>query len=1646
MPVFSHLHSHTQYSLLDGQASISALMKKAQADGMPAVALTDHGNMFGAFNFVAEANKYNVKPIVGCEFYLVEDRHKKAFSREKGEKDTRHHQLLLAKDQAGYQNLAKLCSLSYIEGVYSKFPRIDKELVERYHEGLIATSCCIGAEVPQAILFRSEAEAEAKLKWWLDLFGDDYYIEIQRHGLMNFDGTGKSQEDVNQVLLRLAQKYNVKVICTNDSHYVDQTDYEAHDLLLCVNTGELQQVPVGDTRTNYYTLLTGNGEVKYDQLDHLRRDHGRDETAQRYLRRIDEELQKPKPQTRFGFANDQFFFKTQEQMNALFHDVPESVDNTNEIVDKITPPKLARDILLPNFPLPAGFANADDYLRDLTFKGAFSGPKPRYSERTEEVEERLNYELRIIQTMGFAGYFLITQDFINHGRSVGVAVGPGRGSAAGSAVAYCVGITNIDPIKYSLLFERFLNPERVSMPDIDIDFDDVNRQKVIDYVVGKYGKNQVAQIITFGTMAAKSSIKDVGRAMDLKLPQVNDLTKLVPDKPGTTLAGAFAENQELDLIRRDHSADNLKGYVLRLATQLEGSVRNTGIHAAGVIIAPDDITNYIPVSTSKESDLLVTQFDGKVIESAGMLKMDFLGLKTLTIIVDALRLIERNHGVKIDIDDIPLDDEKTYALYQRGDTIGTFQFESEGMRQYLKDLKPTNIEDLIAMNALYRPGPMQFIPNFINRKHGREEIVYPHELLEPILKHSQGICVTGDTLVHDADTGARVRIDELASRVGSFRVQGVDADNNPAVATATHFYDNGLRDVVRVRLRDGSAVTLTPDHKVLTENGWQEVGTLAPGSFIGTPRRLDVAAAADYDLNKLRTLAYLLADGSLTSGACCDFVSQSPALVAAYSAATSASFDNLHLSALQQVREVTRVSVKVAEKAYYHEPTTLLTWLRDLGLKTQKGGLNSREKFVPEFVFGLRQQCIAHFVAALWDCDGHVGEKICFYKTISPLLARDVQTLLLRLGLRSVVYETRYRNAGDADETTAYQISTYQLREFDALVGPHLVEKRRQYGERSTPSPTDAVDREIFVAELRRAWAGSDKELMRTHGFDRQHLMPARRARNPRISAALVAPLTQVLALPATERSLRVRWEEIISIEPAGKQRVYDITVEGIHNFVGNNVLIHNCVYQEQIMQAAQIMAGYTLGGADLLRRAMGKKDMKKMALEREKFVKGAADLHKIPAKKASEVFDVMEKFAEYGFNRSHSAAYSVVAYQTGYLKANYPAEYMAAVLTNNMGDIKKVTFFIEEARKQGVAVLGPDVNESLLKFNVNEKGQIRFGMAAVKGAGELAVESMVEEREKTGPYRDVFDFAKRVNLRTVNKKTFESLAQAGAFDSFDKHRRLYLDAPSGDHNLIEKAMRLGQQHQAALDSSQHSLFGAAAFGAVAAPLPKVHEMEPWSKTEQLRREKEVVGFYLSGHPLDGFKLELEAYCTCGLDQVEDTKNKEMAVAGLITNVAFKTTKTGQSFATFTLEDYESSISPALFRDDYTKYAPLINPRNYPNEQVPPMYVRLKQELRRHTTDQWDMRILSMQPLGEIAEKMSKGVRVRLDLRTVTGPMLDRLQEAIDHAPGGKRLEIHFVEPHEHLSVEMFSRRYQVDPKPFIEKMRELDLEACSLL
>jgi DNA polymerase-3 subunit alpha len=1169
MPDFTHLHVHTQYSLLDGAAAIPRMMQKAQADGMKAIALTDHGNMFGAFNFVNDANKYNLKPIVGCEFYVVEDRHKKVFTKEK--KDRRFHQLLLAKNKTGYKNLSKLCSLGYMEGLYSKWPRIDKELVLKYKEGLIATTCCIGAEVPQAILNKSEEEAEKIFKWWYDVFGDDYYIELQRHGLENIDGTGMSQEDVNQVLLKWSKKYKVPAIATNDSHYVEEEDANAHDILLCVNTGDLKATPIG----------VGKGY-------------------------------------RFGFPNEQFFFKNQEQMNHLFKDIPESIDNTNQIVDKVERISLERDILLPNFALPKAFSNEDDYLKHLSYEGA----KKRYGELTQDAQERLDHELHIIKTMGFAGYFLIVQDLITAAKAINVAVGPGRGSAAGSAVAYCIGITNIDPIKYSLIFERFLNPERVSMPDIDIDFDDEGRQKVIDYVVDKYGKNQVAQIITYGKMAAKMAVRDVSRVLDLPLPDADKLAKTIPSISLQQIfntdikvlkSNISAEEMEaVKKLREIQSGKKLESNVLKQAELLEGSIRNTGIHAAGIIIAPDDLTEYIPVCTSKDSELLITQFEGKTIESAGMLKMDFLGLKTLTIIKGAIELIKRNHNVEIDPDEIPLDDNKTFALYQDGATVGTFQFESAGMQKHLITLKPTDIEDLIAMNALYRPGPMQFIDKFIKRKHGTEKVEYPHELLKPILENTYGIMV-----------------------------------------------------------------------------------------------------------------------------------------------------------------------------------------------------------------------------------------------------------------------------------------------------------------------------------------------------------------------------------------------------------------------------------YQEQIMQTAQILAGYSLGEADLLRRAMGKKKMDVMQEQRAIFIKGSKNKHDIDEKKSSEIFDIMIKFAEYGFNRSHSAAYSLVAFQTAYLKANYPSEYMASVLTNNMNNLDKLEFFLKECQRMKLSVLGPDVNQSDIFFNSNAEGALRFGLNGIKGVGENAVMAIVEERLQAGPYQNLLGLTKRINLRTVNKRCIENLVLAGAMDCFEGfHRAQYFyKKDEQDLSIIEKSVKLGNKLQSDRVSMAQSLFGDSIVDDIQEPV--FPECEHWADIELLSKEKEVVGIYLSGHPLDDYSIEVEALCKPVAD-IQRYRNKDISVAGIVTASQERMTKRGKRFGLFTIEDYSGSTQLALFGEDYLKFRHFLVIGEI-------LFMKGNVQLRFKSEDQYELKIYTMQLINGVREEVLKNISLDVPIAKVNSGFIDILKNVCEAHKGKHQLLLNIIDGIEKMRVETRSKKYMINiSKDLLEDLDDI--------
>jgi len=1131
---FSHLHCHSQFSLLDGAAAIPKMVKKAAEYDMPGIAITDHGNMFGVPNFVNEANKQGVKPIIGCEFYITPTKMSDRENRE------RFHQVLLAKNKTGYFNLARLTSLGYIDGLYYK-PRIDKELLAEHSEGLIASTCCLQSEINQCILKNGEAEAKKLFQWYLDLFGDDYYIELQRHGL-------RDQDICNEVLIRWSKEFGVKMIATNDSHYIDKVDSEAHDILLALQT---------------------NADINDPKRFRFTGDDNR--------------------------LNPEFYLKTPDEMKELFSDVPESIDNTQEIVEKVDNIQLESELLLPHFKVPDQFTGMDDYLKHITYQGA----KQKYGELTSEVVDRIEQELKIIRDMGFAGYFLIVEGFTTEARNRGVYVGPGRGSAAGSIVAYCIGIINIDPLRYDLLFERFLNPERVNPPDIDIDFDDTGRQAVIDYVVEKYGRENVAQIVTYGTMKAKTAIRDVGRVLGVPLNEVNRIAKLFPERPGMdTFEKVINPEVNPDTAGEikslfDHPDMQIQK-MMSFARTLEGCPRQTGIHAAGVIIAPGRVYNYVPVALSKEKDV-VTQYDGPSSEMCGLLKMDFLGLKTLSILKTSIKLVKESWGKEYHLDDIPLDDEKTYELYQRGDTVGTFQFESDGMRKYLRELKPTNIDDLIAMNALYRPGPMQFIPEYIDCKHGRKEVIYPHPMLEEVLKPTFGIMV-----------------------------------------------------------------------------------------------------------------------------------------------------------------------------------------------------------------------------------------------------------------------------------------------------------------------------------------------------------------------------------------------------------------------------------YQEQIMKVAQVMGGFTLGEADILRRAMGKKKEDQMAEMKVKFMAGAKE-RDVDEKTADEVFNKMAFFAGYGFNKSHSAAYSVVAYHTAYFKANYTASYMAAVLTHNMSDIKKVSQFIEECYHLGVPMDAPNVNLGEAFFTAKE-GRVQYGLSAIKGVGSSAVEHFVQERRENGPFSGIFDFTTRVDLRTCNRKMLESLIGAGAFDELHGNRAQLLES-------LEDALSYGARMQEEKSRNQTSLFGGGDdLQSRQESEPKLRDVPAWSNMEKLKRERELIGFFLSGHPLDRFRDDVALFCSHNLGE-EGLKGLEerasVTCAGIITAARHIRDKKGRPIAFLSMEDEKGSNEVLVFSDAYDKSMNLLH---VDNVVVVEGNVTVRDGTPKIIARQFDR-------IENLREKHQGAIRLCLNMATdkLEDSQLDELAVLFDQNRGQTNVHM-VVRSKKEKPIRMKVRKFVIDP------------------
>lgn len=1220
MEDFIHLHVHTYYSILDGQSPVEKLVDKAVANGMRGMAITDHGNMFGVKELYNYCNKINgklkeqgkepFKPIFGCEMYVAR-RTKADRVKEKGDAGG-YHLIVLAKNYHGYKNLIKLVSRAWVDGFYSK-PRTDRADLEKYHEDLIVCSACIAGEVPAKILKGDIPGAREAIEWYKSIFGDDYYLELQRHEVKDPNQranreTFPLQQRANKELIKLAKEYGIKVVCTNDCHFVDQENAEAHDHLLCLSTGK--------------------------------------------------ELNDP---TRMLYSKQEWF-KTREEMNEIFADVPEALSNTLEILDKVETYSIDHSPIMPFFPIPEEFGTEEEtrkrispeelfrefttdengneimsheeaekkikklggidklyrikFEADYLAKLAYDGAKRLYGEPlTDEVYERVKFELHIMKTMGFPGYFLIVQDFINSAQDeLGVMVGPGRGSAAGSVVAYCLGITKIDPIKYDLLFERFLNPDRISLPDIDTDFDDDGRGKVLEWVEDKYGHDKVAHIITYGTMATKNSIKDVARVEKLPLDISNRLCKAIPDKlpDGLKMNLTNAIKCVPELREAEASANPQMANTIKYAKMLEGTVRGTGIHACGTIICRDAISDWVPVSTAEDKSdpghkLLATQYDGHVIEETGLIKMDFLGLSTLSIMKETVENIRLTHdGFTLDLDTIPIDDELTYKLYQEGRTIGTFQFESAGMQKYLRELRPTVFEDLIAMNALYRPGPMDYIPSFIARKNGKEPITYDIPCMEKYLKDTYGITV-----------------------------------------------------------------------------------------------------------------------------------------------------------------------------------------------------------------------------------------------------------------------------------------------------------------------------------------------------------------------------------------------------------------------------------YQEQVMLLSRQLADFTRGESDALRKAMGKKKKAIVDAMKPKFIEGGKKNGHDP-KVLEKIWGDWEKFASYAFNKSHATCYSWVAYQTAYLKAHYPAEFMAGNMSRCLNDITKITKLMSECQAMNIPCLGPDVNESEQKFSANKKGEVRFGLSAIKGMGEAAATNIIAERHKNGQYKDIFDFVQRVNLSAVNRKAMESLALSGGFDSFGIRREQYFASNAKGDTFVETLLRYGQVYQSEQSSMQNSLFGD--MGGVEIQTPPVPDCEAWSTMELLKRERELVGIYLSAHPLDDYAVVLNHMCNLHCPQIGREMDKkafasieELTFGGIVTSVSQRWTKTNKPFGIVTIEDFEGQGELALFGEDWTKWQSMLQEEYH-------IYITAQCVQRfRNNPDAYDMVIKKIEFLSDVKEKSIEKFTVYMDSTMFNDAQLTDLETTLKNSSGNVPLYINIHDAKNNTNIQLYSRNITVD-------------------
>ncbi len=1596
-----HLHVHTEYSMLDGAARIDELFASAAAQGMPAIATTDHGYIYGAYEFWAKARKYDIKPIIGVEAYITPGTARGDKTRVKfgdggrddvGGNGAYTHMTLLSRNNTGMHNLFRMSSLASLEGHYYK-PRMDRELLSRYAEGLIGTTGCVGGEIQTRLRFGHYDQARQAASDLRDIFGrEHFYAEVMDHGI-------PIERQTKAELLRLAKDLGLPLLATNDLHYTKPDDARGHAALLCVQSAS--------------TLM----------------DPGR-----------------------FKFDAENFYLRTPAEMRQLFRELPEACDNTLAVAEQCEVSFVEKEgQYMPRFPCPPGEDETSWFVKEVE-----KGLQARYPDGVPEASRKqAAYEIDVIVGKGYPGYFLVVADFINWAKDHGIRVGPGRGSGAGSMCAYAMRITDLDPLKHGLIFERFLNPERPSMPDFDVDFDERRRGEVIRYVTDKYGDDRVAQIVTYGTIKAKQAVKDAARVLGHPFSMGDRLTKAMPADvmgKGVPLKGIFDKEHPRYADGADfralHDEDPVVQEIVATAIGLEGLKRQAGVHAAGVIMSSEPLTDLIPIMKREQDGQIITQFDYPSCERLGLVKMDFLGLRNLTILDDAIENIRDNRGEEIDLDALSetLDDPATYQLLARGDTLGVFQLDGGGMRTLLKLMQPDNFEDISAALALYRPGPMgvDAHTNFALRKNGRQkEVPLDPKLdgqlepamiaaLEPILGTTYGLCVAGDTPIVDADTGERVRVDELEDRVRrGFHTFGADESGQVVRRRVSYWWQMPDKPILTVSTAAGNTLRLSADHKVLTPRGWVPAGDLVPGvDRIARPRTAQAfIRPSGVSGDEAALLGYLLSDGYIT---CYEntFISSQPTLRAEVSRLALALFDDTYPVEDCLDRRAPRVRFAAAPSGCgkggnprrgVYSMIGINRWLRDLGFS---GKATRGHKLIPEAIKRADIAARRRLIAALWDGDGYVGPKLAFYKTISHTLALDIAEVLSSLGVPATVrWDSAYESARFGPQN-AWTVHVYDDR-FWETIAPLMVHRGKVTARativlsshsrglnraRMLEHAGDVLRRDPGLATRMRNSMGSGPASVA--GLHR-HLY--RRGPVPAPATTFVKddgsgryPLNEtargyLAAMGTTEDHFYASfdWTVVADVTRGAAEPVFDITVEDVHNFISSGLVLSNCVYQEQVMELAQKLAGYTLGTADLLRRAMGKKKKEVIAAEFDTFSAGM-QANGFSLGSVQALWEVLVPFSDYAFNKAHTAAYGLVSYWTGYLKANYPAEYMAALLTSVRDDKDKSALYLNESRRMGITVLPPSVNESKAPFTAVGT-DIRFGLEAIRNVGRNVVDAIVSAREEKGKFTSFDDFLTKVPVSVCNKRTIESLIRGGAFDDLGYARAGLLR----EHEHYVEAYVDAKRQEA---MGQDSLFGSfgdadddeALSGVSGLPPITAHE---WDKRTKLAHERDMLGLYVSDHPLLGIEHVLSRNSDTAIAAlIEDDSPHEdgavVTVAGLITSMAVKRNKRGEPYATVTVEDLGGAVEIMFFTKTYLAAAQLL---------AMDAVCSVKARVRRRDDG---VQLSAMElTLPELTEGPRGPVVISMEVTRATTPRIEELKTVLTSYPGATEVHLKLVQP-----------------------------------